>query len=33
MVPYFIFSNLCFFYWAFVESKFRPIHDEVLFGG
>lgn len=33
MVPYFIFSILCFFYWAFVESKFRPIHDEVLFGG
>ena len=33
MVPYFIFSILCFLYWAFVESKFRPIHDEVLFSG
>lgn len=33
MVPYFIFSILCFIYWAFVESKFRSIHAEVLFGG
>lgn len=33
MVPYFVFSILCFIYWAFVESNFRPIHDEALFGG
>lgn len=33
MVPYFVFSILCFIYWAFLESKFRPIHDDVLFSG
>ena len=33
MVPYFVFSILCFIYWAFVESNFRPIHHEALFGG
>lgn len=33
MVPYFVFSFLCFCYWAFLESRFRPIHEDVLFMG
>lgn len=32
LVPYFIFSFICFFYWAFIESKFRPLHDDAIFG-
>ena len=27
LAPYFVFSLLCFAYWAFVESRFRPMHD------
>ena len=33
MVPYFVFSLLSFAYWCFVESRFRPIHDDALFLG
>lgn len=33
VIPYFVFSVICFLYWAFVESKFRPIQNEpVIFG-
>lgn len=33
VIPYFVFSVICFLYWAFVESKFRPIQNEpVLLG-
>lgn len=27
LIPYFVFSLICFAYWAFVESRFRPMHD------
>ncbi len=30
LVPYFVFSLLCFAYWAFVESRFRPMHDAAI---
>ena len=33
MVPYFGFSVLCFAYWFFIESKFRPVQDVSLFSG
>ncbi len=33
MVPYFVFSLLSFAYWCFVESRFRPVHDDALFLG
>lgn len=33
MVPYFVFSILSFVYWALIESKFRPVHDDTLFHG
>lgn len=33
MIPYFIFSVLCFCYWLLIESKFRPIHEGTLFMG
>ena len=32
LVPYFVFSLICFGYWALVESKFRPMHDVAIFG-
>lgn len=31
MVPYFGFSIICFIYWFFLESRFRPVHDVSLF--
>lgn len=33
MIPYFVFSVLCFCYWILIESKLRPIHEEALFMG
>ena len=33
LIPYFVFSIICFVYWALIESKFRPLHDELIFGG
>lgn len=33
MVPYFMFSGLCFLYWILVEVRFRPIRDTSLFSG
>lgn len=33
IVPYLTFSILSFVYWAFVEARFRPIHDEPMFAG
>lgn len=30
-VPYLVFSLITFTYWAFIESKFRPIHDNGVF--
>lgn len=33
MVPYFLFSMLCFLYWYFVEMRFRPIHESSQFSG
>lgn len=32
LVPYFVFSVICFGYWALIESKFRPLHDDAIFG-
>ena len=32
LVPYFVFSLICFVYWAFIESRFRPMHDVAIFG-
>lgn len=32
LVPYFVFSFICFVYWALVESRFRPMHDVAIFG-
>lgn len=32
LVPYCIFSIICFVYWALIESKFRPLHDDAIFG-
>lgn len=32
LIPYFVFSIICFVYWALIESKFRPLHDEPIFG-
>lgn len=31
MIPYIVFSLLSFFYWQFVESRFRPVHDGDIF--
>lgn len=31
LVPYFVFSLICFVYWALIESRFRPMHDVVIF--
>lgn len=33
MVPYIVFSVICFVYWALLESKFRPAIDGRVFGG
>lgn len=33
IIPYIVFSILSFSYWAFFESKFRPVHNEHLFVG
>ena len=33
MVPYFVFSVICFLYWCFVEIRFRPLHNTSLFNG
>lgn len=27
LIPYFVFSLICFSYWSFVEYRFRPVHD------
>lgn len=32
LVPYFVFSFICFVYWALIESRFRPMHDVAIFG-
>lgn len=32
LVPYFVFSIICFVYWALIESRFRPMHDVAIFG-
>lgn len=32
LVPYFIFSIISFVYWVLIESKFRALHDEAIFG-
>lgn len=32
LVPYFMFSLICFGYWALIESKFRPMHNAEIFG-
>lgn len=32
LVPYFVFSLICFVYWALIESRFRPMHDVAIFG-
>lgn len=29
LIPYFLFSLLCFVYWALIESKFRPLPDDI----
>lgn len=31
LVPYFVFSIICFVYWALIESRFRPMHDVAIF--
>ena len=31
--PYIVFSIFSFFYWAFIESRFRPIHNSGIFPG
>lgn len=33
IVPYLTFSLLSFIYWAFVEARFRPLHDDPIFAG
>lgn len=33
LVPYFLFSLLCFVYWALIESKFRPFPDDITIFG
>ena len=33
IVPYFTFSIVSFIYWAFVEARFRPLHDDPIFTG
>lgn len=32
LVPYIVFSLICFVYWALIESRFRPIQDVAIFG-
>lgn len=32
LVPYFVFSFISFAYWALIESKFRPLHEDDIFG-
>lgn len=32
LIPYFMFSVMCFVYWALLESRFRPITDGNIFG-
>lgn len=32
LVPYIVFSLICFVYWALIESRFRPMHDVAIFG-
>lgn len=32
LVPYFVFSFICFVYWALIETRFRPMHDVAIFG-
>lgn len=33
MVPYFTFSVVWFFHWAFIEARFHPLNDEPIFIG
>lgn len=33
MIPYFLFSFLCFLYWFSIESRFRPENNYILFSG
>ena len=33
MVPYLVFSLICFLYWCFIESRFRPNQSGDLFTG
>lgn len=33
IVPYLTFSIVTFIYWAFVEARFRPLHDDPIFTG
>lgn len=33
LIPYFLFSLLCFVYWALIESKFRPLPDDITIFG
>lgn len=33
VIPYLVFSILSFLYWTFIESKFRPIHDDSIYPG
>lgn len=32
LVPYIVFSLICFVYWALIESRFRSMHDVAIFG-
>lgn len=33
LIPYFLFSFLCFVYWALIESKFRPLPNDITIFG
>lgn len=33
LIPYFLFSLLCFVYWALIESKFRPLPGDITIFG
>lgn len=33
MLPYLVFSMICFLYWSLIEVRFRPVHDTDLFPG